>query len=380
MSNTPILDREQPPPAVKSKRWLTRFGLPLLVGALIGMVLAYFDVDSDDLVDFLPGPALLIGFVPALYLAVLVHELGHVAAGLSVGLELRSLMVGAFLLTREAKGWKMRFTPRRILAGGLASMVPKSSNRLADRYIRLVLGGPVASVLLLVATLILIRIFPDNSALHVLLVVDCLIAVSAVIPYTLRSHSSDAKVIQLLLQHGPAAERLAAALYIIALDTQQVEPRDWPRELVDKMSIPTEDQSFLISAISIRHCVAVDSGDTGQIAETIESALSVKHDRADIRRLNYVSASWFQSTFRNNLPLAEAWLEDARKVKGAVAQKDWDSKALASIALANGDDARAREFLTRYLALLDRRTSSGALAAERARTLDLLGGSKGAAA
>jgi hypothetical protein len=379
MSSTPILDREQPPPDVRSKRGLTRLGLPLLIGALIGVVLPYLDIDLDSLVDFLPGPALLIGFVPALYLAVLVHELGHVVAGLSAGLELRALMVGAFLLTKEAQGWKMRFTPRRLLAGGMASLVPKSADRLADRYIRLVVGGPGASVLLFVFTLILLRLFPGSSAVHVLLVMNLLIVVSSVIPYTFRSHSSDAKVILLLMQRGPAAERLAAMLYILALDTQQVEPRDWPRELLNKVSVPTKDQALLISAISIRHCIAVDSADAGQIAQTIESALAVRHDRADVRRLNYVSASWFQSTFRNNVPLAEAWLEDARRVKGAVAQKDWDSKALASIALANGDHARAREFLSRYLALLDRRPRSGALAAERARTLDLLLSAEGAA-
>jgi hypothetical protein len=382
MSNTPILDREQPVPKVTSKRWLTRLVVPLLVGGVIGVLLDSFDIDIDveKLGAFLSGRALLIGFLPAFYFAVLVHELGHVVAGLSAGLELRTLMVGAFLLTREARGWKVRFTPRRILAGGLAGLVPKSADRLTERYTRLVLGGPAASVLLLAITVILTVIFPGSDGVRVLLFVNLFIVISASLPYTLRSHSSDAKVILLLIRKGPAAERLTAMLYILALDTQQIEPRDWPRELVEKMNIPTKDQAFLISAVSICYGDAMDSGDAERIAETIERALSVNHARPDVRRAFYLAASCFQSMFRNNLPLAEAWLEDARKVKGAISQKDWDSKALAGIALAKGEHAQARELLTRYLAVVDRLPRTGALSADRARTIDLLGRSEGAAA
>jgi hypothetical protein len=111
----------------------------------------------------------------------------------------------------------------------------------------------------------------------------------------------------------------------------------------------------------------MDGGDAEPIAETLEIALSVKHDLADVRRAFYVAASCFHSMFRNNVPLAEAWLESAREVKGAIKQKDWDSKALAAIALANGEHAQARELLTHYLVLLDRLPASGTRAAERAR-------------
>jgi hypothetical protein len=48
MGNTPILDRQQPPPTVTSKGWLRR-GLPLLVGAVIGVLVAFLDFDLDKL-------------------------------------------------------------------------------------------------------------------------------------------------------------------------------------------------------------------------------------------------------------------------------------------------------------------------------------------
>jgi hypothetical protein len=379
MGNTPILDREQPPPTVTSKGWLRR-GLPLLAGAVTGVLVAFLDFDLDRLWAFLPGRTMLIGFIPALYFGVLLHELGHLVAGRSAGFELRTLMVGAFLLTRDAQGWSVRFMPRRILGGGLTSMVPTSAERLVDRFIRFALGGPAASVLLLVITTILMVIVPSSAGVRVLFLVNLLLVIGACSPYTWRGHSSDGKVLLLLTRKGPAAERLAALLYILALDTQQIEPGDWPREQVEKIGVPTKDTSFLISAVSVRYADALHSGSADRIAEAIERALSVNLEaRPEVRRGFYVAASCFHGIHRNNVALAEAWLESARTVKGAVTLRDWDSKALASIALAKGERAQASELLTRYLALLDRRPASGLIAAERARTVDLLQRSAGAA-
>lgn len=53
--------------------------------------------------------------------------------------------------------------------------------------------------------------------------------------------------------------------------------------------------------------------------------------------------------------------------------KTWYGLLLgAAIALAKGKDARAHELLARYLTSLDRRPSSGMIAAERSRTVNLL--------
>ncbi len=105
MSQTPILDREQPLPALK-KKFKTWQGL--LLGAAIGCLLVFRDDHADT-----PAPDLagLILLLPAFYFAVLVHELGHLVAGLSVGFELHTLAVGPILVTRESRAWKVRFTP-----------------------------------------------------------------------------------------------------------------------------------------------------------------------------------------------------------------------------------------------------------------------------
>lgn len=158
-------------------------------------------------------------------------------------------------------------------------------------------------------------------------------------------------------------------------------PRDWPLGLVEKVGAPVQDKVYRIGAISVRYADALDRGDPEQIAQALEMGLAASHETTpEVRRAFFASASCFHSIFRNNVTLAEAWLESARQVKHAVSRKDWDSKALASIALAQGDLDQAREFFTRYLQLLDSHPASGLIAVERARTLDLLARADGAAA
>ena len=249
------------------------------------------------------------------------------------------------------------------------------------RYMPFTVRGPAATLATLIVTLGFMRIFPDNAGLRVLLFINLMLGITVSLPYTLRGQPSDAKQLLVLLRKGPAAERLAALLYVLTLDAQQVAPRDWPLGLVEKVGAPVQDKVYRIGAISVRYADALDRGDPEQIAQALETGLAASQETTpEVRRAFFVSASCFHSIFRNNVTLAEAWLESARQVKNAASRKDWDSKALASIALAKGDMDQAREFFTRYLQLLDRHPASGLITVERARTLDLFARADGAAA
>jgi len=150
-TKTPILDRERDLPTVKLlRRWLL---LGIVFGGVLGGVLSV--LDRNGRVDKAMPPYALPAFLVAFYVAVLVHELGHVIAGSLGGFDLRLLAVGAFLLDKETRGWRFRFLPRRIITGGLTSMMPRSPDNLEVRYTRLVLGGPAGSTFLFLVTLAL---------------------------------------------------------------------------------------------------------------------------------------------------------------------------------------------------------------------------------
>jgi hypothetical protein len=154
MSTTPILDGEQPLPARKV-HWIPA----LLVGFALGGVLIMLDRSRGSSADLLIPPQVFVMFLPAFYIAVLMHELGHAIGGMTSGFELRTFMVGAFLFNKETDGWRFRFVPRNLLWGGLTSGVPHSDRDLLDRYIRVVLGGPAASLVLLIVILYCLRRF-----------------------------------------------------------------------------------------------------------------------------------------------------------------------------------------------------------------------------
>jgi uncharacterized protein (TIGR03435 family) len=362
VSVTPLLDREQALPETKRERWVS--GAGLIVGGILGVAIVNFQImhPAEDVGVW----KLSVDIILALYLAILVHELGHVMVGWAAGFELRGLAVGGLLLERQARGWRLRLTT---FSGGFAGMSPRSTEGLTRRYAWLVAGGPAASILLFTAVARLRGEYFGRT----LFFVNLLVVISCLIPYTTRGRYSDAKFLMILARKGAAAERLAAILYLIARDAQGTPPRDWPRELLEQIVVPARGTPFLVASLALRYAAALDHDDAEAVAAALEKALEVSNEISpDARRWFLTAASCFQAWFRNRPSQAEEWLASARRVKVSVNQKDWDCRALALIALAKGDAGGARESLTRHLAQVEKRPPCGMLVAERARVLGLL--------
>ena len=105
VSATPIFDLDQAPPE-PSMTWL-----PKLIGFILGLVIGAILILADQ--NKLPQwhwprfNGLL--FVPALYVAIAFHEIGHFIAGKLVGLEAGGISIGAFVFTKSGKNWVFRF-------------------------------------------------------------------------------------------------------------------------------------------------------------------------------------------------------------------------------------------------------------------------------
>ena len=359
MIETPILDGEQPLPTRKT-RWVPA----LLAGFAIGGLLIALDRARGSPSPLIPPRGFPI-FVLAFYIAIFVHELGHLFGAMTAGFELRTFMVGAFLFTREVKGWRLRLLPRNLFWGGLTGGIPRSVEDLSNRHMRFVLGGPAASFGLLIITLLL----PAGLTTRILFWTNLLLVLSVSIPYTVVTLPNDAKLILLLARKGAVGERLNAILYLLALDAQGKQPREWPPELIEKLAVPTEDVSRMPTALGLLLSDAADREDTRRTAEILERALAMNNKMLpDLRRGFLAAAAGYHGFLRGDAVRAEAWLKQARQVKGGVRRKDWDSKALAAVFFAKGEHAESAESLTRYLAFLDRLPKGGMSAAERERT------------
>lgn len=369
MSATPILDGQQPlPEGKKKRRWL-----PRLVGLIIGVLFLWW-TETGAPADTVSSMTLLfpLAVILAIYVAILVNLLGHLIAGMAAGFEIRSLALVGFFVDKQATRWRLRFVPRRIFAAFL-HMTPVSTENLARRYAWFMAGGPAATIALLLFTLLAL---PKGEFEEALLFASLAMAAYCCIPYTSRGISSPAKRLMILAGKGVEAERLAAIMYLMAIDAQGTRPSAWPRELLEKIGVPGKATPFSATSLALTYMVVRDSNDPEAIADALEKALALIDEMPpDTRRWVLASAACFHASFRNQPSVAEEWLESARKVKRTVlSEKDWDSEAVGLIALAKGDAEASKESLTRYLAYVDQRPQPlcGMLVAQRARTMILL--------
>ena len=95
MSATPILDLEQDPPAPGSGKWTVL--IYLVIGSAIG-------IGADSLGVKLPQLNFLV-WIPLLYIAISIHELGHLLAGKMTCMASGGIVVGGFVAMKSGDHW-----------------------------------------------------------------------------------------------------------------------------------------------------------------------------------------------------------------------------------------------------------------------------------
>lgn len=111
----------------------------------------------------------LLSWLVAYLVAGIVHEGGHVVAGLVQGWKFMLLVVGPVKLYRDEKDDKVKFGIEKnmILWGGIGGAVPReASEDNVKKFARVLLAGPVASILMgLICSIFLIMHFGIFSAM-----------------------------------------------------------------------------------------------------------------------------------------------------------------------------------------------------------------------
>ena len=278
------------------------------------------------------------------------------------------------MVTRESGGYKFRFLPMRIVTcSGHTIMIPRTTTGLRSGFALFAAGGPVVTALLFIP----VALLPWGMTASCLLAANIVLALFSWIPMTLAGTHTDGRLLRTLAGKGPASERLAAILYVTAIDNCGARPREWPREIVDCLAAAASEAGnpvFRAEAAVLQLVHALDVGEIGAIAGALERLLSQdRHLRPALRRVCFSEAAFFQGVYRRQPVPAGEWLEDARKVKGAVAEKDWDSFAMGAVAFARQDWEEARRQFARAIAYLDRRAGNrGSLLAARGRVVALM--------
>ena len=312
VSATPILDLEQDPPA-PPRAWV-----PTVVGVLIGLIVVAIQILGEQ--SILPSwhwPAfngLLL--IPALYISIAVHEIGHLAAGKLLGLDTGGISVGAFRWIKSGENWVFRFD-RRTWLGGFYKPLTGAANFEPSRHAWMVAAGPIASVLLaIVCGLIAAQSGGGSIWAGTLFWSSASLAMLSAMPFRSGLNRSDGARFWQLLRHPEQARLWMALLDLQTEEAKGIRPREWSPLVFDQ--ILTID----VSANEYPYCQLMafyrklDEGEETLALEHLENAIarSARAGRA-MRHALFLEAASAGANIGRQAGKARAWRDRACKLQ-----------------------------------------------------------------
>jgi hypothetical protein len=163
--------------------------------------------------------------VAALFTAFALHECGHLAAGKLMGYRFRLLALGPLWIVRSPAGLRIYWRWSPIFWGPMAAAMPKSADRYASRIAWYIAGGPVASVIVAIAALVVSQLTHGESRLFLrtLALASTCVFVATSQPYgTGIGVASDGGRLLRYATDREAALNVAAAMTLEALEAEGV--------------------------------------------------------------------------------------------------------------------------------------------------------------
>lgn len=306
------------------------------------------------------GLALLLSLIPLWYLSIALHEFGHLLCGWSLGGRFMLFQVGPFALKQTPSGLRFSFHPSLLLQGGLAACPPLDDKQLSPgRMRRVVLGGPLASLLQCLAGFLLVLLFryPPlcDSAIGLYLHhlgalgggLGLLLFLLSALPYTLGGFKSDGLRFWDLGRRGPKAEQEAALLLLSQARLQGKRPRDWDEQTLGRALMLRDGSLFDLYACHAAYWHAADKEQWEKARTHLERLLAGEENLSPLLvQQSRAEYAWLMLKLGGDLVQARAWLDSTKLQRlGPVPQL----KASAALFLAEGKPveaaAKAREAL-----------------------------------
>lgn len=340
-TSTPILDVLRPLPG--GSRWkLSTNEICFLSSALIFFLVALpwinpaFSATSQE-TDW--WPRFFTAVAGALASAIVVHELGHLVAGLLGGFH----FAGETLRGNHA-----------LSIGGMALRADRNSH-LRRRLFLLSAGGPVANLLWAV----LLEASPFWAGqdyrvrwlVHGFSACSALMAVAALLPDVSRNGNfSDGAHLLMLLKNDGRAVRLISIFQMQLALAGGKDARDWDPAWITQATANNDDSRDSVTANWLAYLWAAERQDIASATRYLEDALVAPAcSAARLRDRLYLEAAIFQAWFRENPAKARVWSQRIRREKLSRSQQQRLSIALL---WAEAQPFDAWEGLAQYLSLL----------------------------
>jgi hypothetical protein len=304
---TPILDGLAPLPQRRRSAWST--GVQILIGAIIGIAITFpafvlMDSRSNQISPFTPLIFILEVYV-AQYLYIIIHECGHLVAGLSMGLRLNFVRFGPLQINPP---FTVSWWPKMgIGAAGLASFVPCHPETIRRDLCVLLLGGPLAN---LGAAVVVYVVFRPLSMFWGILAFICAVGVANLLPFVRRGAVSDGKRLVMVLRRTRQGERWLSIHKLSADLWKGVQPEDFDPEVL-RPSLQFSDKLPDTVAIHVlAYASAFHRHEDAEAARLLEVALAHSAEILIAARESLITeATVFQARRAGNLESAHAWLK-----------------------------------------------------------------------
>ena len=305
MAATPILDLKERPPEPSPTRWVSVF-----IASLVGLLLGLTPVMNYRYFPHLNGFLLL----PALYVAIAIHEAGHLLVGRIVGMMPGALVIGGIVIFRSGQRWLIRFDYRRIFGGGLSKVLPPNGDFRLAAFAWMIAGGPIASLMLTVACGIAVFQYGDGlwGWAGTLAWAGLLTTIVSVIPASSGLNKSDGARL-LVLMRQPERARAWMALYALQTEeTNGVLPRDWDAELVRLMLTTDPSASEYPYTELLAFYRSMNENSEQEALQHLENALARSaRGGKPLRQCLFLEAASSSAHLRGNAAQARTWLERA---------------------------------------------------------------------
>ena len=253
----------------------------------------------------------ILAFVLLLFLgqfiALAIHEMGHLLFGLCVGLRFDSISIGPLFIDHHFKvslQWKQRSG-----AAGMASLLNNGNHRLRSRWLFMILGGPLANLICAAAGLIYQKYSGNSSpALNLFIFFSAWMVLANLVPYRF-IFLSDGMRIWLLLANRRKGERWLAVTLLVTALADGAAPDQLDKELLQTSVSFVDKSPDTVAAHALAYESAFAAHDNETAARYLETCLAYcQFTPPIVWESLFASAAIFQARRRKRVDLAEAWL------------------------------------------------------------------------
>lgn len=204
-----------------SPKWVTIIGAFLTV---IGVSIEPFREDT----------ILLVSIFCAGWLAIILHEFGHIMLGKWSGFEFGFLTAGPLRIEKTMNGIKLKENKSWLFVGGVAMMIPPKTTKekLRLKWAAAVAGGPAVSLVAATLSYFLYVWFHSDFILF-LVAMNGAIFMATIIPMK-TSMRTDGYQLITLFQKNEKTSNLIDDLQIMRELLSKKHPLDWSHEYVEK--------------------------------------------------------------------------------------------------------------------------------------------------